>query len=72
MGPSTGVCPHASALAPIYEDWLMHQRTPEEEKRILESPPRGTYAIMLIFAAVFTLAWLLLYFGRFLAHGPVS
>lgn len=45
---------------------------PEEEKAILESPPRGTFAIIVIYAAIFIVAWLALYFGRFLAHGPVS
>lgn len=50
----------------------MSELTPEEEKRILESPPKGTFVVLLLFGLVFTAAWLLMYFGRFLAHGPVN
>ncbi len=44
----------------------------EEQKRIMESPPKGTFAIIAIYAGVFTVAWLFLYFVRFLGHGPVN
>lgn len=44
----------------------------EEQKKILHSPPKGTFLIILIFGVIFTLAWLGLYFGRFLPHGPVN
>lgn len=44
----------------------------EEQKKIINSPPKGTLAVMLVFAAIFLLAWLLTYFGRFLGHGSVS
>lgn len=47
------------------------QLTPEQEKKILESPPKGTLFIILIFGAIFMIAWLVLFFGRFAANGPV-
>ena len=33
--------------------------------------PKGTFAVMLIVAALLFAGWALLYFGRFLAAGPV-
>jgi len=33
--------------------------------------PRGTYALMLVIAAVLFAGWALLFFGRFLGAGPV-
>lgn len=50
----------------------MNDLSPEEEKAILEGPPRGTFAVLILYALIFAVAWLALYFGRFLAHGPVS
>jgi hypothetical protein len=50
----------------------MSELTPEEEKRILETPPKGTWALMLLLALGLLAGWLLMYFGRFLPHGPVS
>jgi hypothetical protein len=50
----------------------MNKLSPEEEKAILESPPKGTFAIIVVYALVFGAAWLALYFGRFMAHGPVN
>jgi hypothetical protein len=50
----------------------MSDLSPEEERRILESPPKGTFAVIVIYIAIFMAAWLFLYFGRFLAHGGVS
>jgi hypothetical protein len=44
----------------------------EEQKKIMHSPPRGTLAVMIVYGIVMGLAWLGLYFGRFLAHGPVN
>ncbi len=48
------------------------QLTAEQEKKILESPPKGTLFILLLFGVIFTFAWLILFFGRFAANGPVS
>ena len=50
----------------------MSERTPEEEKKILESAPRGTMTLMLILAICTMAGWLYMYFGMFLTHGPVN
>ncbi len=44
----------------------------EEQKKILHSRPTGTLAVMVVYGAIMAAAWLALYFGRFLAHGPVN
>jgi len=44
--------------------------TPEQE-RLLADAPKGTYALMLVVAALLFAGWALLYFGRFLGNGPV-
>jgi len=46
--------------------------TPEEEKAILNSSPKGTYALLMAYGAMLLVAWLLLYFGRYMALGPAS
>lgn len=33
--------------------------------------PRGTLVILILYGLAFGAAWLLLYFGNFLARGPV-
>lgn len=50
----------------------MKQLTDEEQRKIMESPPKGTLAIILLFGAIFTIAWLMMFFVRFLSHGPVN
>ena len=50
----------------------MNQLTPEEEKKILEGSPIGTFALMLVLAACIAAGWAYMYFGMFLKHGPVS
>ncbi len=44
----------------------------EEQKKILESPPKGTWFLIMIIGLIFTLAWLYMYFGLFLGRGPVA
>ncbi len=44
----------------------------EERKRILESPPIGTWALMLTVGIGFVVAWLFLYFGVFMPRGFVD
>jgi len=44
--------------------------TREELDRIAQTP-RGTYALMLVIAALLFAGWALLFFGRFLGAGPV-
>lgn len=50
----------------------MSQLSEEQQRKIMEAPPKGTLAVILVFGAIFTVAWLLMFFGRFLPHGPVS
>lgn len=42
-----------------------------EEKALLAEAPRGTYALMLAVAVLLFAGWAFVFFGRFLAHGPV-
>lgn len=42
-----------------------------EVKENLSQAPRGTFALMLIVAVLLFAGWAGLYFGRFLAAGPV-
>ncbi|BCX81796.1 hypothetical protein MIT9_P1376 [Methylomarinovum caldicuralii] len=44
----------------------------EEKREILESPPKGTWALMLIVAAGMAVAWVFLYFGVFIPRGFVQ
>jgi hypothetical protein len=47
----------------------MDKITKEERKRILESPPVGTLALMSIVIGGMVVAWLFLYYGVFLPRG---
>jgi hypothetical protein len=49
----------------------MLNMTPEEEKRILESRPAGTWAVLAVYGALTVIAWLLLWY-RFISFGHVS
>jgi hypothetical protein len=42
-----------------------------EEHDILNSSPRGTYAVLVVYAILFALLWLYFWFGLFLPAGPV-
>lgn len=44
----------------------------DEQIKILESSPRGTWAILGIYAVIFTLSWLYFWFGLFVNYGPVK
>ena len=50
----------------------MNQLSPEEEKKILNSPPLGTFALMLLLGAVMFAGWAFMFFGMFLKHGPIN
>lgn len=50
----------------------MSQLTPEEERRILDSPPRGTFALLLLFGMLMFAGWAFMFFFMFLEHGPVN
>jgi len=49
----------------------MSQVTPEEEEKILHGAPKGTFALLLVFAALFMGGWLYMYFFMFLPNGPI-
>jgi hypothetical protein len=42
-----------------------------EQKALLADAPKGTYVMMVIIALLLFAGWAILYFGRFLANGPV-
>jgi len=48
------------------------QLSSEQEKEILNSLPRGTYALAVVYAVLFMAGWLAMWFGLFVAHGPVN
>lgn len=50
----------------------MSELTDEEQRRIMESPPKGTWAIILIIGFSILAAWLYFFFGVFVSHGPVN
>ena len=50
----------------------MQQLTPEQRREVEANVPKGTFALLLIFGAALLGAWLFMYFGRFLLHGPVQ
>jgi uncharacterized membrane protein (DUF373 family) len=49
----------------------MQQLSEEEQKKILESSPKGTWTILAIYFVLFTLGWLYFWFGLFLPRGAV-
>jgi hypothetical protein len=55
-----------------HEGDSMKQPTPEEEQKILNSAPWGTFALMLLLGALLFAGWAFLFFGMFLEHGPVN
>ncbi|MGR8979275.1 MAG: hypothetical protein ACU84H_04175 [Gammaproteobacteria bacterium] len=50
----------------------MNRLSEEERKKIIESPPVGTWALVLIVGGGMVLAWLFLYYGVFLPRGPIG
>ena len=50
----------------------MSQLTPEEQQKILNSPPKGTFALMLLVGALIFVGWAGMFFYMFLKHGPVN
>ncbi|MCB1865943.1 MAG: hypothetical protein KDG50_10960 [Chromatiales bacterium] len=50
----------------------MASLSPDQERAILESAPKGTWTLMLLVALGFTAAWLFMFLVRFLGHGPVN
>ena len=50
----------------------VNQLSEEQEREIIESAPKGTWALLLAYSALVLIAWAALYFGRFLAAGPIN
>jgi hypothetical protein len=50
----------------------MSKLTEEERKKILESSPVGTWALMLIVSSGMVISWLLMYYGVFLPRGHIG
>lgn len=50
----------------------MNNISEEERKKILNSSPVGTWALMLIVSSIMVIAWLLMYYGVFLPRGHIG
>ena len=50
----------------------MSQLTPEEEQKILNSSPTGTFALLLLVGALLLAGWIYMFLFMFLENGPVS
>lgn len=50
----------------------MQKLSKKEQKQIIESPPIGTWALMLTVGLSFVIGWLFLYYGVFLPRGAVN
>jgi hypothetical protein len=50
----------------------MTELSDEEQRRILEAPPRGTWAVILVIGIAMLVSWLYFFFGVFMSHGPVA
>jgi hypothetical protein len=50
----------------------MTELSEDEQRRILEAPPRGTWALILVVGLAMLAGWLYFFFGLFMSHGPVA
>ncbi|MDQ7089103.1 MAG: hypothetical protein Q9M50_00420 [Methylococcales bacterium] len=50
----------------------MNKMSDEERKKILESPPAGTWILMLSVGGGMVVTWLFLYYGVFLSRGMIN
>ncbi|MEE9352177.1 MAG: hypothetical protein V3U78_07950 [Thiotrichaceae bacterium] len=50
----------------------MVEMTPEEQAAAIAEAPKGTWAILSVYAVFMVLGWLYMFYGYFLPHGPVS
>ena len=50
----------------------MDQISEEERKKILESSPVGTFALLSVVIGGMAIAWLFLYYGVFIPRGVIS
>ena len=50
----------------------MIELTQEEQEAAIAEAPKGTWAILLVYAIFMVLGWLYMFYGYFLSHGPVN
>ena len=50
----------------------MKPLSPEEEQKILNSPPTGTFVLLLLVGALLFAGWAYMFLFMFLENGPVS
>jgi hypothetical protein len=50
----------------------MVELSPEEKEKAVAEAPKGTWAILLVYAVIMVTGWLLMFYGYFLPHGPVN
>ncbi len=50
----------------------MSELSEQERNKIIESPPVGTWVLMLSVGIGFAVAWLFLYFGVFIPRGSIA
>jgi len=50
----------------------MVELTPEEQEKAIAEAPKGTWAILLVYAVFMVLGWLYMFYGFFLGHGPIN
>ena len=43
-----------------------------EQRQAIKDAPKGTFALMLLLAALMAAGWVFMFFFMFLKHGPVS
>jgi hypothetical protein len=72
ISPVPGLYPCARCLNQTVKEICKNEPTPDEEQRILNSPPTGTFALMLLVGALIVAGWAYMFFFMFLEHGPVN
>ena len=50
----------------------MEPLSEEERRKIITSPPIGTWTLMIIVSISMVIAWLFIYFGVFIPRGAIS
>jgi hypothetical protein len=50
----------------------VNELSEEQEREIIESAPKGTWALLLAYSVLVLIVWAAFYFGRFLPAGPVN
>lgn len=50
----------------------MIELSKEEQEAAIAEAPKGTFAILLVYAVLMVLGWLYMFYGYFLSHGPVN